>query len=72
MKNNLIGNKNLSSTLLRGYLLALMFTLLANLWLQPSQPGMIVPDGPDATRMVVPDAPDVVPDAPDVVPDSPE
>lgn len=51
---------------LRASILALALVLGANLWLQPSKIGMIVPDGPEATRMIVPDAPEIVPDGPDI------
>lgn len=72
MKSNLKVKKDLASLLLWVYLVTLALILATNLWMQPSQVGMVVPDGPDAIRMVVPDAPEVVPDVPDIVPDGPE
>ena len=56
---------------LRASLLALTLALGANVLLHSSF-GMVVPDGPDATRMIVPHGPDVVPNSPDVVPDAPD
>ena len=49
---------------LQGSLLALTLVLGANVLLHTSF-GMVVPDGPEVTRMVVPDSPEVVLDAPD-------
>jgi hypothetical protein len=80
MKSNLKVNKDLVSLLLWVYLVTLALILATNLWMQPSQVGMVVPDGPEVHRMIVPDAPEaarmVVPDGPEAtrmtVPDSPE
>jgi hypothetical protein len=58
MKNNLNVNKDLASILLWVYLLILALILATNLWFHPSQVGIIVPDGPEVSRMVVPDGPD--------------
>ena len=65
MNTNLKVRKNETPFVLRGSLLVLTFVLGANAWLHTFRPGMVVPDGPEVTRMSVPDAPDVVPDASD-------
>ena len=69
MKSNLKVNKDLASLLLLVYLVTLALILATNLWMQPSQVGMIVPDGPEVHRMIVPAGPEVtrmtVPDGPE-------
>ena len=69
MKGNLKVNKDLASLLLWVYLVTLALILATNLWMQPSQVGLIVPDGPEVHRMIVPDGPEVTRMT---VPDSPE